>query len=184
MSLAPGIYYPQGPLVIRDATHARLADIAGVKEVLKVRTLPTKDDDLPIICVAHGGENGRPNGDANVGSPSFINDLKILITLVDLATSDLALDAGIARKVEEIKQTLFTDSTWLALFESLESFSVSYHFPREAEIMLCEARLELTIITRSDWPPVELNPLEQVETTIQLPSPADPIVYINEVPTS
>ena len=184
MSLAPGIYYPEGPLVIRDGTHTRLQDITGVKAVLKTRTLPTKDDELPIICVAHGGENGRPNGDANVASPSFINDLKILITVVDLATSDLALDAGISRMVEEIKQTLFTDSTWLALFEAIEGFSVSYHFPREAEVMLCEARVELTIVTRSDWPPYEINDLDEVKTTVQFPAPADPIIMINEVPTS
>ena len=183
MSLAPGIYYPEGPLAIRDGTHARLTDITGIREVLKTRTLPTKDDELPVICVAHGGENGRADGDANVGAPKFINDLRLLITVVDLATSDLVLDAGIARKVEEIKQTLFTDSTWLALFEALESFSVSYHFPREAEIVLCEARIELTVITRSAWPPVALNPLEEIETTFQLTPAADPVIIINEVPT-
>lgn len=182
MSLAPGIYYPEGPLAIRDGTHARLTDIAGVKEVLKTRTLPTKDDQLPVICVAHGGENARADGDANVGAPKFLNDLRLLITVVDLATSDLVLDAGITRKVEEIKQTLFTDSTWLDLFEALESFAVSYHFPREAEIVLCEARLELTVSYRSNWPPFAINPLEEIETTYQLTETADPVTMINEVP--
>lgn len=184
MSLAPGIYYPEGPLAIRDGTHGRLQDIAGVKHVFKTRTLPTKDDQLPIICVAHGGENGRADGDANVGSPHFLSDLKLLITVVDLATSDLVLDAGISRKVEEIKQTLFTDTSWLELFEALESFAVSYHFPREAEIVLCEARLELTVTYRSSWPPVALNALEEIETTFQLTPTADSIVIINEVPQS
>lgn len=184
MSLAPGIYYPEGPLAIRDGTHARLQDITGVKEVLKTRTLPTKDDQLPIICVAHGGENGRADGDANVGAPKFLSDLRLLITVVDLATSDLVLDAGITRKVEEIKQTLFTDSSWLELFEALESFSVSYHFPREAEIVLCEARLELTVSYRSNWPPYAINDLRQVETTFQLTETADKIVIITEVGTS
>jgi hypothetical protein len=104
----------------------------------------------------------------------------LLITVVDLATSDLVLDAGITRKVEEIKQTLFTDSTWLELFEALESFSVSYHFPREAEIVLCEARIELTVSYRSNWPPVALNPLENIEVTLQLSETSDPVVIINE----
>ena len=171
-------------MAIRDGTHARLTDITGIREVLKTRTLPTKDDQLPVICVAHGGENGRADGDANVGAPKFDQrSAKLLITVVDLATSDLVLDAGIARKVEEIKQTLFTDPTWLALFELLESFSVSYHFPREAEIVLCEARIELTVIYRSNWPPVALNPLEEIETTFQLTPAADPVIIINEVPT-
>jgi hypothetical protein len=181
MTLAPPIYYPEGPIAIRDGTHARLQDIVGVKEVLKTRTLPTKDDQLPVICVAHGGENGRANGDANVGAPEFVSDLRLLITVVDLATSDLVLDAGITRMVEVIKQTLFTDTTWLNLFEGIESFAVSYHFPRDAEILLCEARLELTVIYRSNWPPYAINPLEEVKTTIQLPDPADPIIMINEV---
>jgi hypothetical protein len=184
MSLAPGTYYPAGPLDIRDATHERLQDITGVKAVLKTRTLPTKDEQLPVICVAHGGENGRPNGDANAGPPAFNNDFHLLITVVDLATSDLVLDAGISLMVEEIKQTLFTDTTWLELFEGIEAFSVSYHFPREAEIVLCEARMELTVSFRSVWPPFVINPLEEIVTTIQLPAPADPIIYINEVPTS
>lgn len=183
MSLAPGIYYPEGPLVIRDGTHARLQDIPGVKKVLKTRTLPTKDDQLPIICVAHGGENGKADGDANAGAPHFLNDLRLLITVVDLATSDLVLDAGITRKVEEIKQTLFTDSTWIGLFEGIESFAVSYHYPREAEIVLCEARLEISVSYRSAWPPFAINPLQEVETTLQLGPTADPITIINEVPT-
>jgi hypothetical protein len=184
VTLAPGIYYPQGPIAIRDGTHARLEDITGVREVFKTRTLPTKDDDLPIICVAHGGESGRPNGDNNAGAPKFINDLKLLITVVDIATSDLALDAGIARMVEEIKQTLFTDTSWLELFEAIDGFSVSYHFPREAEVLLCEARMELTLVYRSDWPPYAINPLEQVETTFQLTETADPVEIISEIPTS
>lgn len=183
MTLAPGIYYPEGPIAIRDATHARLTDITGVRKVLKTRTLPTKDDQLPVICVAHGGETGRADGDANVGAPKFISELKLLITVVDLATSDLVLDAGITRKVEEIKQTLFTDSTWLDLFEALESFSVSYHFPREAEIVLCEARLELTVSYRSNWPPYVVTWLTEIDTTVQLGGNADPITIINEVPT-
>lgn len=181
MSLAPAIYYPEGPVAIRDGTHLRLEDITGIKQVFKTRTLPTKDDQLPIICVAHGGENGRADGDANVGAPKFVNDLRLLITVVDLATSDLVLDAGITRKVEEIKQTLFTDSSWLNLFEALESFAVSYHFPREAEIILCEARIELTVTYRSDWPPFVINSLEQIVTTLQLGPTADPITIINEV---
>ncbi len=183
MSLAPAIYYPEGPIAIRDGTHARLTDITGVRKVLKTRTLPTKDDQLPVICVAHGGETGRADGDANVGAPKFISDLKLLITVVDLATSDLVLDAGITRKVEEIKQTLFTDSTWLDLFEAIESFAVSYHFPREAEIVLCEARLELTVSYRSNWPPYAINWLTEIDTTVQLGGNADPITIINEVPT-
>jgi hypothetical protein len=183
MTLAPAIYYSEGPLAIRDGTHARLVDITGVHEVLKTRTLPTKDDQLPVICVAHGGENARADGDANAGAPHFVSDLRLLITVVDLATSDLVLDAGITRKVEEIKQTLFTDSTWLDLFEAIESFAVSYHFPRESEIVLCEARLELTVSYRSAWPPYAINPLEQIETTLQLGPTADPIIIINEVPT-
>jgi hypothetical protein len=181
--LAPEIYYPEGPLAIRDGTHTRLQDIVGVKHVFKTRTLPTKDDQLPIICVAHGGENGRADGDANVGSPHFLNDLKLLITVVDLATSDLALDAGITRKVEEIKQTLFTDSSWLELFEALESFSVTYHFPREAEVVLCEARIELTVTYRSNWPPVALKTLNQIVTTIRLSETSDPIVMVNDFNT-
>jgi hypothetical protein len=183
MTLAPAIYYPEGPIAIRDGTHARLTDITGVKEVLKTRTLPTKDDQLPVICVAHGGENGRADGDANVGAPHFLSDLKLLITVVDLATSDLVLDAGITRKVEEIKQTLFTDTSWLELFEALESFAVSYHFPREAEVLLCEARLELTVSYRSNWPPYAINPLKEIVTTYQLTETADPVTMINEVPT-
>lgn len=181
MSLAPAIYYPEGPLVIRDATHLRLEDITGIRNVLKTRTLPTEDDQLPIICVAHGGENGRPDGDANAGAPKFINELHLLITVVDLATSDLALDAGITRKVEEIKQTLFTDSTWLALFEAIESFSVSYHFPREAAIVLCEARIDLAVSYRSNWPPFAINALTEIDTTYALTPTADPVTIITTV---
>jgi hypothetical protein len=151
--------------------------------VLKTRTLPTKDDQLPIICVAHGGENGRADGDANAGAPHFLNDLRLLVTVVDLATSDLVLDAGITRKVEEIKQTLFTDTSWLELFEAIESFAVSYHFPREAEIVLCEARIELTVSYRSAWPPFAINPFKEMVTTVQLPAPAHPIVIVNEFDT-
>jgi hypothetical protein len=184
VSLAPGLYFPDGgPLAIRDATHARLADIPGIKSVLKTRTLPTKDDQLPVICVAHAGENGEPDGDANAGAPKFLNRLHLLITVVDSATSDLVLDAGISRKVEEIKQTLFTDSTWLNLLEALESFAVTYHFPREADLVLCEARIELTVTYRSNWPPVALNPLEEVDTTYQLTPTADPITIVTEIPT-
>lgn len=178
MTLAPGIYYPQGPIAIRDGTHARLEDITGVKYVLKTRTLPTKDDQLPVICVAHGGESGRANGDNNVGAPKFINDLKLLITVVDVATSDLVLDAGIARMVEEIKQTLFTDTGWLELFEAIDGFSVSYHFPREAEVLLCEARIELTLVYRSDWPPFVENTLTEVDVTFKLTATGDTITEV------
>jgi hypothetical protein len=184
VTLAPAIYYPHGPIAIRDGTHARLEDITGVKHVLKTRTLPTKDDDLPVICVAHGGETGRALGDNNVGAPKFINELKLLTTLVDIATSDLVLDAGIARKVEEIKETLFTDTTWLELFEAIDGFSVTYHFPRKADVLLCEARMELTLVYKSDWPPYETNWLEQGETTFQLTETADPVEIISEIPTS
>jgi hypothetical protein len=184
VTLAPGIYYPQGPIAIRDGTHARLEDITGIKEVFKTRTLPTKDDQLPAICVAHGGESARALGDNNAGAPKFINELKLLITIVDIANSDLVLDAGIARKVEEIKQTLFTDTSWLELFEAIDGFSVTYHFPRDGEILLCEARMELTVVYKSDWPPYAVNWLEQVETTFQLTETADPVKIITEIPTS
>jgi hypothetical protein len=183
VSSAPETYFPDGPVAIRDATHDRLAKIGGIRKVLKTRTLPTKDDQLPIICVAHGGENGRPEGDANAGEPKFISDLHLLITIVDRADSDLVLDAGIARKVEEIKRTLFTDPSWLALFEAIESFAVTYHFPREADIVLCEGRMDLTVSYRSHWEPAAFD-LEEIVTTLQVTSTADPITIVNEVPTS
>jgi hypothetical protein len=183
MTEALGIYRPAGPVAIHEGTLARLEDLTGYGgRILPVRTLPTKDEDLPAACVHHNGEQLRPDGDANAGPPRFGHTLNLLISLVARADSAFVLQGAQRRSMEEVKETLFTDSSWLNLFEAIESVNCTYHWPRQEEVLLCEARLELMLFYRSAWPPVALNPLDEVDVTFQLTPAADAVTYKYTIP--
>lgn len=168
MPIGEPVFYPASPIEIRDGTAARLtadATAIGLKNVFKSRTIPTKDDQIPFAAVWHAGERTEPNGDANVGSPSFIHTLTLVIDVVAKAGNETALDTSIVNLVETIRATLLTDPTWVNLFEGIERCDTRYSYPKETNDFLVEAMIEIEVTFRSEWPPYLPNMLKTVTVT-------------------
>ncbi len=162
MTIGAPIFYPAGPLEIRDGTASRLAAVPGLKTVATQRTVPTKDDVLPAALVYHGGERTEPNGDDNVGAPSFFHELTLVVDLVAQAANDAALDTLIVGLAEATRATLLTDATWINLFEGIRRCDVRYAYAKETNAFMAQATVEFEVTFRSAWPPYAPNDFTSV----------------------
>ncbi len=161
------IFYPASPIEIRDGTAARLAVLSGLTEVYKARTTPGQDDQLPYACVWYVGERTQPNGDANVGAPSFLHTLTLVVDILAKAGDEASLDTEIVTLVETARATLMTDPTWIALFEGIEKIDTKYAYPKEATDIAVQAMIEIEVTFRSIWEPVVPNDLKTVAVTVE-----------------
>lgn len=156
------IFYPASPLAIRDATFARVAAIPGIVKTFKARVLPRQDGDIPYASVWNAGDRTEPNGDANVGSPSFIHHLTVVVDV--MVRSATEADAGDLAETlaETVRTTLLTDPSWLAYSEGVERCETRYAYPKDAESILVQAMIEIELMFRSDWPPFLPNDLKTI----------------------
>ncbi len=158
-------YYPAGPIQIRDGTFDRVKVMTGFANVFKQRVLPTKDDQLPLACVWHGGDRTEPWGDANVGPPSFDHTLAIVVDIMTKAASQNALDAPIVDLVERLRATLLTDPTWVNLFEACSRCDVAYTYPGEGNFFYAKGTVTFELTFRSEWEPVIQTDFTEMDTT-------------------
>jgi hypothetical protein len=187
MLQSAAIYYPNSAIDIRDAAHQRLKtlrDFGLGERVFKARVSPTKDEELPCLCVVHGGERGAPDGDANVAAPKFIHSFTLRLSIIAAARSQYHLDGEIVTALENVKGLLLTDPTFLDYCEAVDRLDTTFRYPREAEPLLVEAILEMGLVYRSDWPPVAPNDLKLIVATTKLTPTADPLVEQFTIPTS
>jgi hypothetical protein len=157
MTIGAPLFYPIGPIDILDGTVTRLQAIQAFKNVYEQRTFPTKDDQLPFAAVWHAGERTEPNGDANVGAPSFFHTLTLVVDVVTSGPDETTLKTNIVQLVETTRATLLTDGSWVQLFEGIERCDTRYNFPKETNLIVAEAVIEFQVTFRSEWPPNEAN---------------------------
>ena len=157
------IFYPESPETIRDGVFARIqASNVGFANVFRQRTFPTKDMHMPYAAVWTAKDATIPNGDGNVGEPSFFHNLTLVVDMVAAGEDDDALDATITAMGEGVRDTLLTDASFKLLFEGVERASLHYAYPKETDFIIAIATMELEVTFRSDWPPVEENDFTQV----------------------
>ena len=163
MSDAGPIFYPESPETIRDGIFARIqASAVGFKTVYRQRTFPIKDDQMPYAAVWTAKDSTIPNGDGNVGEPSFFHTLTLVVDMVAAGKNDDALDATITAMGEGVRDTLLTDASFKLLFEGIERASLHYAYPKETDFIVAIATLEIEVTFRSEWPPVEENDFTRV----------------------
>ena len=166
------VFYPAGPIAIRDGTYDRVKTVPGLTNVLKARTAPGQDDMLPYAVVWFAGERTQPNGDANTGAPEFIHTLTLIVDVMVRAGDETTLDTAVVGFVETIRATLMTDSTWIGLFEGIERCDTRYAYPKEAADIVVQAMIEFEVTFRSVWQPYVPNDLDTVAVTVERPRPA------------
>ena len=177
MTIGTPVFYPSSPIAIRDGTFDRVSTVPGLNKTFKARTMPGQDDLTPYACVWYSGERTEPNGDANVGAPSFKHALSLVIDVITRAGSEGDLDAQIVDLVETIRATLMTDPSWIALFEGIEKIDTRYAYPKEAENFFVQAIVEIEVTFRSEWPPYLPNDLKTVVVTVEPTRPPWTCVY-------
>lgn len=171
-------YYPFSPDDIRDGTVQRLqASVIGFKNVFRQRTIPTKDSQLPLAAIWTLRDRTAPNGDSNVGAPSFIHTLGLAIDIAAAANDDASLDAKLTAMAEGVRNTLLTDASWVQLFEGIEGCSIHYSYPPNGDLTLGIATIELEVTFRSEWPPIEENDFTQVAIATNDPGAMPPRRY-------
>ena len=137
MSDAGPIFYPESPETIRDGIFARIqASAVGFKTVYRQRTFPIKDDQMPYAAVWTAKDATIPNGDSNVGEPSFFHNFTLVVDMVAAGKNDDALDATITAMGEGVRDTLLTDASFKMLFEGIERASLHYAYPKETDFIV------------------------------------------------
>ena len=162
MTVGAPVFYPASPIAIRDGTVARLSAVPGLRKVFKARTIPGQDNQLPYAAVWLAGERTSAWGDANVGDPTFVHALTLVIDVMAKAGNEATLDQDIIAFVETIRATLMTDPSWVRLFESIERCDARYAYPKEAQDIVVQGMIEFEVTFRSEWPPVLPQTLSQV----------------------
>lgn len=171
-------YLPASPSEIRDGTVERLkASAIGFKNVYRQRTIPTKDAQMPFAAMWTVRDDTSPNGDSNVGSPSFVHKLTLAIDIAARGNDDDALDAKITAMAEGLRDTLLTDASWVQLFEGIERCNLHYSYPKETDFIVGMATIEIEVTFRSEWPPVEENDFTQVAVAMNGRSASPPRRY-------
>lgn len=169
MTTGAPIYYPASPVEIRNATFARVAAVPGIVKTFKARILPRQDADVPYASVWNAGDRTEPNGDANVGEPSFIHHLTVVVDVMVAAETEA--DAGDLAETlaERIRAALLTDPSWLDFVEAVERCEVRYAYPKDAEALFVQGMIEIEVLIRSAWPPALPNDLKTIAVTSKTP---------------
>ena len=176
MNIGEPLFYPYGPSAIRDGTVARLVALGIFKNVYRQRTMPTKDDQLPLAAVWTMRDDTTPNGDANVGPPSFFHQYTFVVDVLMAANSDDALTAGIDDLVFKVRAALLTDLTWVNLFEGIERCNVHPVYPKETALTFAQAAIEIEVTFRSEWPPYVPNDFLQVGVSTSKAGTTPPVL--------
>lgn len=161
------VFFPAGPIAIRDATFDRIATVPGFKNVFKANSSPNQDAQMPYACIWYSGERTEPNGDANAGVPAFKHTLTLTVDVVVRNVSDPAMDAEIVALVETTRATLLTDPDWVAMVEGIERIDTRYTYPSTAQDIVVLAVIELEVTYRSEWPPTLAHDLDVVTVTVE-----------------
>ena len=102
-------WMPNSASDIVDETYTLLDQIPGLT-AFKTITYPTKDDELPAVCVAFGPERADAEGQWNQQQPHFLHVFTLFVSIVDkqdMHTSDLEeLDEDARQRSQEIAAQL------------------------------------------------------------------------------
>ena len=168
---------------IRDAAFTRIQKAMRVdfKDWRRAPFPTFQVDKLPALSVYLLRETMSPNGDPNVGEPSFKVEALIGISILDSASDPDVLDGCVDRLLDRVEDTLFTDPTFVRLntpdqlqsaggVPLLEGFTQVVRTPtyhREGEEYYLELRLQISCQFRCYYAPVAPNALTQVAVTVQ-----------------
>ena len=138
---------------ILKAAYAILNLLPGYVVTRMDRALPDQDVAFPTLGVFFIREQMSPDGDANAGEPSFVNDLTIGVSSVGESKPD-ALEADARTRSAAILSAVLTSASFNRLIEGFSGVTSSIAFPGKGDRLLVEARVEFTVTFRTDWPPV------------------------------
>lgn len=100
-------------LRIRDAIFQRVDGWPGFNSFDLTPMGTAQPDKLPSLAVYLSGEVERPDGDANVTEPKFINDVTVGLAFTRKAGDQTALEGSLDSDVDDIKMALLTDPTFV-----------------------------------------------------------------------
>ncbi|MGY3278129.1 hypothetical protein [Bradyrhizobium sp. S3.7.6] len=176
MSTTPAVY-------IRDQIVSRIQALYEWKSVRKVPTITTQSDQFPRLGVYLIRENESQDGDANVGVPRYIDDAVIGISIMHTLTDPAVLDGAVDDMIDNIKNTLMQDYTFVSLkdangdfmLDSIPNISRSYSFPNNGESYVIEGRLQMTFRFNVKYDPIFPNLLRKVMVDVRPNNDPQPI---------
>jgi hypothetical protein len=157
--------------LIRDAIFDRLPALAlNFNKIRKAQIPQIQPDDLPMAAVFIAGENLTPDGDDNAGEPRFVSETTIAVSVIRGFDDPRTLSGEIDQDVDRIESGLLQDPTFVkfgpgAMFEGVSRMNRRRLYPqggKDGETYFAELRLEMTFVTRVDYPPIIPTPFEGV----------------------
>lgn len=155
-------WMPNSPSEIVDETYTLLDQIPGLT-AFKTITYPTKDDELPAVCVAFGPERADSEGQWNQQESHFLHTFTLFVSIIDkqdMHTSDL--EDSMKTLSVSVRSALLNYSPWINMCEGIESMTTQILYPREADQAFVEVRMSFNMMTRSNWEPTELNAFREI----------------------
>lgn len=144
---------------LRNAIYDRIQD-PGIYVLQRKTPMPTlQSSQLPALSVFILSGRGSPDGDANTGDIRLINDETIAISIARRLDDPVLAEGRIDVELEEIKNKLFTDPTFVFFgggffFEALISTNRRWGFPKEGDGYFIELQFEMTFRRRQRFEPV------------------------------
>lgn len=128
---------------------------------------PLDTTDLPALSVFLPRETMTPDGDANAGEPSFVNDCTFgIIVSLGFAKPE-ELKGQLAERADPILDALLQTTAFLRLFESVERIEAETVFAKEGETFIAELQIKFAVRFRTDWPPIVPDRFESVALTLR-----------------
>ncbi|SER57167.1 hypothetical protein SAMN05216548_12619 [Faunimonas pinastri] len=138
---------------ILDAAFDILKAIPGYVTYRKDRALPDQDDAFPVLGAFFIREQMNADGDLDAGEPRFVNELTLGVSSIGEAKPG-ALEADARTRAADIMNALLKSASFNREIEGFSSVGSSIAFPGKGDRLLAEARVEFTVVFRTDWPPV------------------------------
>lgn len=160
---------------IRDAMFTRINTLYPWKSTRKAPAPTLQVSDVTALGVFLLRETMNPDGDANTGPPRYIVDAFISVAVVDLATDPEVLEGSVDAKIDNIRDTLLRDHTFIdlrwtdgsAIIDSIPSITRTYQFPTNGEAYFLECRLQFQVRYFCYFDPIAPNALLEVDVDTQ-----------------
>ncbi len=135
------------------------------------RVDPVQAGDMPrLILYADDDATGASSAGT---APALDVTLTLIVqALTERATRDDAV-ADIDALVAQVKDCLLSDPGWVKLSQAIPSVRVQRSFKPQGEMIIGDARIQLTCTWREIYPPRVTQPLDLITVTI-VPQPAPP----------
>ncbi|GJE45362.1 hypothetical protein [Methylobacterium soli] len=139
---------------VRDLAFERLLAFGTFKTVRNgISEQIEPADQLPAATVFLRRENRTPDGDANVGEPSFVHDVTLGILVTIDAGSKSDLEPVLHSYTNDAIGFLLSDTTFLSEIEAVTGIDETHVFPKDGETYYAEARVEFSVTFRTSFEP-------------------------------